>query len=168
MFGVVDLGDTPRVDPSTNRLSVDFNLFLGADDGKGEESLNTQKTLRMIHRTEEMQTHSEFTVVLDRLFIILFHVIGKIINGDVIMLDVFHDLKENIRKHQASCNTAAHTLFLKPLSSLGVKESALPMTGITLTRGDNRRISSMSISRKLHIQISCLHDYTRKKKLTYA
>lgn len=41
------------------------------------------------------------------------------------------------------------TLFLKPLSSLGVKESALPITGMTLTRGERRRINSMSISRKL-------------------
>jgi hypothetical protein len=41
------------------------------------------------------------------------------------------------------------TLFLNPLSSDGVKESALPMTGITLTRGESRRMSSMSISRSL-------------------
>jgi len=43
---------------------------------------------------------------------------------------------------------------LKALSSLGVKESALPMTGITFTRGDKRRINSMSISLKLQIQAS--------------
>ena len=41
------------------------------------------------------------------------------------------------------------TRFLNPRSSLGVSESALPMTGMTLTRGDKRRINSMSISLKL-------------------
>jgi hypothetical protein len=44
VFGVVDLGDAPRVNPSTNRLSVNFNLFLGPDDGKREESLHKLKT----------------------------------------------------------------------------------------------------------------------------
>jgi len=47
-----------------------------------------------------------------------------------------------------------HTLFLKPRSSLGVKESALPMTGITLTRGERRRINSMSISLNLSVKMS--------------
>lgn len=42
------------------------------------------------------------------------------------------------------------TLFLKALSSVGVKESALPMTGITLTRGDRRLMSSISISLRLY------------------
>ena len=41
------------------------------------------------------------------------------------------------------------TRFLNARSSLEVSESALPMTGMTLTRGDRRRMSSMSISRRL-------------------
>ena len=41
------------------------------------------------------------------------------------------------------------TLFLNAFNSEGVKESAFPMTGMTFTRGDSRRISSMSISLRL-------------------
>jgi hypothetical protein len=42
-----------------------------------------------------------------------------------------------------------HTLVLNALSSRGVSESDRPMTGMTLTRGESRRISSMSISLRL-------------------
>jgi hypothetical protein len=35
---------------------------------------------------------------------------------------------------------------------LGVNESALPMTGMTFTRGDNLLINSISISLKLHYE----------------
>lgn len=51
--------------------------------------------------------------------------------------------------HNAGRENVSLTRFLKAFSSLGVKESAFPMTGITLTRGDNRLINSMSISLKL-------------------
>jgi len=49
---------------------------------------------------------------------------------------------------QSSCKDR-RTLFLKSRNSVGVKVSAFPMTGMTFTRGDNRRISSISISRRL-------------------
>lgn len=39
--------------------------------------------------------------------------------------------------------------FLDSASSAGVRESALPMTGMTLTRGESRFMSSMSSSRRL-------------------
>jgi len=39
--------------------------------------------------------------------------------------------------------------LLNAASSAGVRVSDLPTTGITLTRGDNRRMSSMSSSRRL-------------------
>ena len=42
------------------------------------------------------------------------------------------------------------TLFLKATSSEGVSVSDLPMTGMTLTRGERRLISSISNSRNLH------------------
>ena len=56
------------------------------------------------------------------------------------------------------------TLFLKALSSFGVRASALPITGMTLTRGDSLRINSMSISRKLD-QIS---TEKQRMNITYA
>ena len=52
------------------------------------------------------------------------------------------------------------TRFLKSCSSWGVSESARPTTGITLTRGLKRRISSISISRRLltrcSVQVVCV------------
>ena len=39
VLGVVDLGDTPRVDPGTDGLPVDLNLLLGADDGERHHRL---------------------------------------------------------------------------------------------------------------------------------
>src|SRR5205085_7835708 len=44
-------------------------------------------------------------------------------------------------------------------NSWGVRESALPMTGMTLTRGDRRRMSSISTSRNLDLALShCAED----------
>ena len=34
MFRVIDLDDTPRVPPPSDRLTVDHDLFFGADNGK--------------------------------------------------------------------------------------------------------------------------------------
>jgi len=50
------------------------------------------------------------------------------------MLDVFHICGMPSMVAYVRCNFRL-ALFLKPLSSLGVKVSALPMTGMTLTRG---------------------------------
>ena len=36
---VVDLDDTPRVDPGTDELTINLNLFLRADNGEGHHSL---------------------------------------------------------------------------------------------------------------------------------
>lgn len=46
-------------------------------------------------------------------------------------------------------NGDERTRFLNALSSPGVRESAFPITGMTLTRGESLLISSMSISRSL-------------------
>jgi len=45
------------------------------------------------------------------------------------------------------------TRFLKAFNSLGVNASALPMTGMTFTRGDNLLINSISISLRLHYNL---------------
>lgn len=96
-------------------------------------------------------TDAELAVILDGLLIILLDVIWEVIDGNIVVFDILHNLK--IQGYQTTCQqdrrNVSLTLFLKPRSSLGVKESALPMTGMTLTRGDRRRISSMSISRSL-------------------
>lgn len=38
---IIDLRDTPRINTSADKLSVNFNLFLRANDGKGKERLCT-------------------------------------------------------------------------------------------------------------------------------
>lgn len=98
-------------------------------------------------------THPQLAVVLDRLLVILLDVIGEVVDRDVIVFDIFHDLT-GFRRKREMARLELHTLFLKPLSSLGVRLSALPMTGMTLTRGERRRMSSMSISRRLESNCS--------------
>ncbi len=41
VLGVVDLSNTPWVDACANGLSVNVNLFLGADDGKRKKILRS-------------------------------------------------------------------------------------------------------------------------------
>lgn len=106
--------------------------------------------------------YPEFAVVLNGFFVVFFDIVWEIIDGNIVVFNILHDLTKsstpriNPRKIQP-------TLFLKPLSSLGVKESAFPMTGMTLTRGERRRISSISISLKLKTKISKLESTTCRK-----
>lgn len=102
----------------------------------------------------EQSTYAEFTVVLNCLLVILFDIIWEIVDRNIVMLDVLHDLHENYQDQKIQENKKLSTLFLKPLSSLGVRESALPMTGMTLTRGERRRINSISISLNLATHVS--------------
>lgn len=39
MLGVVDFRNTPRVDTSSDGLPINFNFFLGTNNGKGKKSL---------------------------------------------------------------------------------------------------------------------------------
>lgn len=55
---------------------------------------------KLRHKTA---TYAEFTVVLDGLLVILLDIVGEVVNWDVVMLDVLHNLK---KKNQ--------TLKLKP------------------------------------------------------
>jgi hypothetical protein len=40
-------------------------------------------------------THAKFAVVLDGLLIILFNIIREVVDGNIIIFDVFHDLQPN-------------------------------------------------------------------------
>jgi hypothetical protein len=53
-----------------------------------------------------LSAHPEFTVVDDSLLIILLYVIGEVVNWDIIVFNVFHDLRvcENI-----ALNYCSHT-----------------------------------------------------------
>ena len=94
-------------------------------------------------------TYPEFAVILDSILVIFLDIVGEVVDGDVVILDVFHDLCGQSVLNVSTIEGKELTLFLKPRSSPGVRESALPMTGITLTRGERRRISSISISLRL-------------------
>lgn len=77
MLGVINLGDTPRVDASSDGLAVDLNLFLGSNDSKRHE-------------------RAQFTVVLDGLLIVLLNIVREIVNRDVVVFNVLHDLRRSL------------------------------------------------------------------------
>jgi hypothetical protein len=93
VFWVVDLSNTPRVYPGTNWLSINFNLFLRPNDGEGKKSLYgiLCQILQACHNGDA--TYAEFAVVLDSLFVILLHVVGEVVDWNVVVLDVLHDLE---------------------------------------------------------------------------
>ena len=98
----------------------------------------------------EQSTYAELAVVLYRLLVILLDIIREVVDWDIVVLNVLHDLALLKGEFEANIQEmAGPTRFLKPRSSDGVKESALPITGMTFTRGERRRMSSMSISRSL-------------------
>lgn len=73
VLGVVDLNDAPRVDARADELAVNLDLVLGADDGEGHES-------------------AEFGVVGDGVLVVLLDVVREVVDGDVVVLNVLHDL----------------------------------------------------------------------------
>ena len=47
------------------------------------------------------ETYTQFAVVLDGLLVIFLHVIGEIIDRDIVVLDVLHDL--SMHEHNPGC-----------------------------------------------------------------
>lgn len=70
---VVDLSNTPGVDPGADGLAVNLNLLLRTNDREGH------------HR-------AELAVVLNGILVVFLHVVREVVNGDIIVLDVLHDL----------------------------------------------------------------------------
>lgn len=70
---VVHFDDSPWVRSCSNGLPIHDNLFLGANDGKR-------------HQTPQ------FAVVCNRLLVVLFNVVGKVVDGDAVILNVLHNL----------------------------------------------------------------------------
>lgn len=69
---VVDLNDAPRILTSANLAATDFDNLLGSNYGKRHES-------------------SQFGILLDGVFVVFLNVIGEVVDGDPIVLDVLHD-----------------------------------------------------------------------------
>ena len=103
-------------------------------------------------------TNPKLAVVLDCVLVILLDVVREVVHRNIVVLDILHDLGRICEYYLEIAVRCIPTRFLNPRSSLGVSESALPMTGMTLTRGDRRRINSMSISRRLHIAMSYVYN----------
>ena len=90
VLGVVDLGDTPRVDACTNRLAVNHDLLFRADDREGEQGLEARGQL--MGRVPRRGTYAKLAVLLDGLLVVLFDVVREVVDGDVVVLDVLHNL----------------------------------------------------------------------------
>ncbi len=69
---VVDLDDPPGILAGADAAAANLDDFLGADDGEGHEA-------------------SKLGVLFHRVFVVFFNVVGEIVHGDAVVLDVFHD-----------------------------------------------------------------------------
>ena len=70
--GIIDLDDAPWILTSSDSSTTNLDDVLGTDDGEGHQA-------------------SEFGVLLDGVLIIFVDVIGKVVDGNPIMFDIFHD-----------------------------------------------------------------------------
>lgn len=78
VLGVVDLNDTPRVLSATDLAAVHHDLLLASNQGEGEKG-------------------SQFAVLINGLLVILLGVVGEVVDWNVVMLNVLHDLFNKIR-----------------------------------------------------------------------
>lgn len=147
---IVNLNDAPWVYSGTDGLSVYLNLLFRADNGERHHTLENPGCQLLVSTALRDRTYPQFAVVLNRFLIILLDVVGEVVDGNIVVVDILHNLNKYSLIHGHTIVCLPLTLFLNPRSSLGVSESALPITGITLTRGDRRRMSSMSISLRLN------------------
>lgn len=70
--GVVNLDDAPGILAGSDTAAVNLDDFFGADDSEGHET-------------------SELGILLDGVLIILLDVVGKVVDGDPVVLNVLHD-----------------------------------------------------------------------------
>src|SRR5215469_2582252 len=70
--GIVHLHDTPGILSSPDLLAVYLDYVLGANDGKWHEA-------------------PQFRILLHGIFIILLNIIREVVDGNTVVLNVFHD-----------------------------------------------------------------------------
>ena len=92
MLRVVDLDDTPRVDPGADELSVDLNFFLRANNREGHHGLSETPSAGNTIRVE-YATDTKLAVVLDSVFVILLDIVREVVDWNIIIFDVFHNLR---------------------------------------------------------------------------
>jgi hypothetical protein len=71
---VINFNHAPRIDTSSDGLSVNLDFLFGPNNGE---------------RKKRAQLH----IVLDGIFIIFLDVVGEVVDGDVIVFNVLHDLR---------------------------------------------------------------------------
>lgn len=69
---VVNLDNTPGVLTGAHLATTDLDSVLGADNGEGHEA-------------------SQLGVLLDRILVVLLDVVGEVVDGDAVVLDILHD-----------------------------------------------------------------------------
>lgn len=69
---VVDLDNTPRVLAGAHLAASNLHNVLGANNGKGHQA-------------------AKLGVLLDGVLVIFFDVVGEVVDGDAVMLDILHD-----------------------------------------------------------------------------
>lgn len=69
---VVDLHDTPGVLAGAHLAASDLDNVLGANNGEGHQA-------------------TKLGVLLNRVLVILLDVVGEVVYGDAVVLDVLHD-----------------------------------------------------------------------------
>ena len=72
MARVVNLDNAPGVLASPDLAATNFDDILGTDDGKRHET-------------------TEFGILLDGVLIVLLDIVGEVVYGDSVMLNIFHD-----------------------------------------------------------------------------
>ena len=69
---VLDLDQAPGVLAGAHLAVADVDGLLGADDGEGHQA-------------------AQLGVLLDRVLVVLLDIVGKVVHGDAVVLDVLHD-----------------------------------------------------------------------------
>ena len=73
MLRVINLDDTPRIPPASNWGSANHDLLLGPDDS-------------------EWQKSPQFRIFPNSLLVVLLDIIGEIVDRDLVMVNILHDL----------------------------------------------------------------------------
>lgn len=92
---IVNLNDAPWVYSGTDGLSVYLDLLFRADNGERHHSLEDAGCQLFTSTTSRDSTYAQFTVILNCILIIFLDVVGEVVDGDIVVVDILHDLNKN-------------------------------------------------------------------------
>lgn len=125
MLRVVHLDNAPGISPSPDWLAVDHDLLLRADNSERKQC-------------------SKFRVVVDSILIVLAYIVGEVVDGNAVVLDVLHDLAES----DSSSREVSWTYPLFERSELGRGQ------GVRLSNDGDNIDSRRKPTHELDIQFS--------------